>query len=92
MEKKGRTFLAPPAGNESKDSNWQSLVLYFLSWRNTYGHYDNGSGWLRWVLKQGGAIQAYSPHRDSRCDLGLSFATHAFHSFCHSKLSKEPCS
>jgi hypothetical protein len=34
------------------------LVMYFLSWRNICGHYNIGSRWLRWVIKQRGVIQA----------------------------------
>jgi hypothetical protein len=39
---------------------------------------DNGSGWLRWVLKQGGIMQVYSNHRDTRCALELPFAGQVF--------------
>jgi hypothetical protein len=38
---------------------------------------DNGSRWLRWVLKQeGGIIQACPNHKDKYCALELSFARH----------------
>jgi hypothetical protein len=46
---------------------------------------DNGSVWLRWLLKQGGVIQAHTNHSDSRVCLEFSFARHdIFHP------SKEP--
>jgi hypothetical protein len=35
---------------------------------------DNGSGWLRWLLKQGGVILAYPKHKHNRCALELLFA------------------
>jgi hypothetical protein len=35
-------------------------------WGNTLVK-DNGSAWLRWLLKQGGVILAHPNHRDNRC-------------------------
>jgi hypothetical protein len=32
----------------------------------------NGSGWLRWLLKQVEGIQGQPNHRDKRCDLRLN--------------------
>jgi hypothetical protein len=40
---------------------------------------ENGSGWLRWLLKQGDVIQAYSNHREKRYDLELPFARHIYY-------------
>jgi hypothetical protein len=33
----------------------------------------NASGWLRWLLEQGGIILAHLNHRDNRCALELPF-------------------
>jgi hypothetical protein len=43
---------------------------------------DEGSGWLRWLLKQGGITKAYSNHKAQQgqsCALGLPFASLSFY-------------
>jgi hypothetical protein len=86
MGKTRETFSALQTGNEVKTQNGgpHFWVLNFLSWRNTCSYYDIGSGWLRWLPKQGGVHQAYSSHRVKKCALGFPFARHSFHSFCSS--------
>jgi hypothetical protein len=37
---------------------------------------DNGSEWLRWLLKQEDVIQGYSNHRDNKGTLGLPSSRH----------------
>jgi hypothetical protein len=84
---------------ESKD---YLLVLYFYTFlntlsfilselENTRSHYDVGSGWLRWVLKQGHAKTGLLKLQGQRYALGLPFATHlSFFLSLHP--SKEPWS
>jgi hypothetical protein len=49
---------------------WPYLLV--LNWRagGTHVVTDNGSGWLRWLLRQEGVILAHQ-NRDNRCALGL---------------------
>jgi hypothetical protein len=56
-ERKRETFPVSHAGNGSKDATWwpPSLSLILESWGSTCGQ-RYGSGWLRWLLKQGGVI------------------------------------
>jgi hypothetical protein len=57
--KERETFTVPHTRNGSKDSKWRppSLSLTLESWGNTCGQ-SHGSGWLGWLLKQGGVIPA----------------------------------
>jgi hypothetical protein len=47
-----------------------SISYILKSWENTPG---NGSGWLRWLLKQEGVILAHPSHRDNTYALELPF-------------------
>jgi hypothetical protein len=56
-EKERKTFPALIQEMGAKDSKWWSLTLSFIV--ETWGIHmvrDNRSGWLRWLLKQGGVI------------------------------------
>jgi hypothetical protein len=54
-----RNISCPYEGSGSKDSKWwpPPLCLILEGWGNTHGQV-NGSGRLRWLLKQGGVILA----------------------------------
>jgi hypothetical protein len=61
---------AQEMGGKTQNGGPHLLVLY---WRAGEIHVvkDNGSGWLRWLLTQGGVILTHPKHRDSRCALEL---------------------
>jgi hypothetical protein len=50
------------------------------------GHYNIGSGLLRWLPKQGGVIQAFSNHTIRMCALGPPFARYILYSLCPSPI------
>jgi hypothetical protein len=57
-----------------------ALHLFVLHWRAGGIHIvkGKGSGWLRWLLKQGGVILAHPTHRENRCALELPFGKYDY--------------
>jgi hypothetical protein len=55
-------WIMPEMGVETQNGGLHCLVL---SWTAGAVHVvkDNGSGWLKWLLKQGGVITPHPKHR-----------------------------
>jgi hypothetical protein len=67
MGKKGKTFPVLHAVNGSRDLKWWPPSFSLQRAGGTHVVKDDGSVWLRWLLKQRGIILAHPNHMDNRC-------------------------